>query len=74
MATIRRLEHQPQARSTAHSAVDATYAVVRVQGETLLQIDTYGSSERELLGKKKSQSIRIPAELAPRLIELLEAL
>jgi len=73
VATIRSLEHQAHTNPSEHSEVDATYAVVRVAGETYLQIDTYGSSERKLLGKK-SQSIRIPASLAPQVIGLLDQL
>ncbi len=58
MALVRKFEKIELEKDSWHKAVDATYSVVRVDGEIYLQIDTYGSSERQMVGKK-SQSIRL---------------
>ena len=71
MAIGRRIEHmQPQINSEQTEA-PATYAIVPGErGERWLQIDTYGSAERKLVGKK-SQSIRLTTEAIAELKAIL---
>lgn len=70
MAIVRRLEQQVLERGTSHTEVDATYAIVSdAKGQRYLQIDTYGSNMRKILGKK-SQSIRF----APEAVEQIKAI
>ena len=72
MAIIRRLEPQPLQVEAKHTEVDATYSVVKDgDGQRYLQIDTYGSSDRKLQGKK-SQSIRFAPEAITELRAILE--
>jgi hypothetical protein len=70
MAIVRRLEPQALEKDTPHTEVDSTYSIVHDgNGRAYLQIDTYGSKSRQILGKK-SQSIRF----APEAIEQLKML
>lgn len=57
-------------RNSVHSKVRATYTVFTSGGEKYFQIDTYGSSERELKDKI-SQSIQLDKETAKELIRLM---
>ena len=57
-------------RNSVHSKVRATYTVFTSGGEKYFQIDTYGSSERELKDKI-SQSIQVDKETAKELIRLM---
>lgn len=65
MARVDKLEHIKLDHVSSHSPVACTYDVVTDEsGQRCLQLDTYGSSERKLIGKK-SQSIRLtPAAIA----------
>jgi len=59
MAIVRHLERQPLQIDARHREVECTYSiVVSEDGSKYLQIDTYGSQERKMPGKK-SQSLRI---------------
>jgi hypothetical protein len=58
-------------RSRPHTEVECGYAIVSVDGQTLLQLDTYGSDEREIPGKV-SQSIQLDRSAAERLGQILE--
>ncbi len=72
MAIVRLIEHQPLQVEPPHKEVAATYAIVRGEGgERCLQIDTYGSADREMPGKK-SQSIRLTPEAIAQLRELID--
>jgi hypothetical protein len=57
MAIVRRLDPQQLEVESQHSETECTYSIVKTPGGTCLQVDTYGSSKRMILGKK-SQSIR----------------
>ncbi len=73
MALVKNIIHQPLERDSKHSEVDCTYSlVVNSEGKKMLQIDTYGSSDRKILGKK-SQSIRFSPEAIARLKEILKS-
>ena len=71
MAFVTHLEHAPLEFEARHSDVEATYAWVKdSEGRSCLQIDTYGSAQRKLVGKK-SQSIRLSPEAIAELREIL---
>lgn len=70
MATIRHLELKQLEIVARHTEVGATYSIVQdSEGVRYLQIDTYGSDERKLKGKK-SQSIRLAPEAIAQLIAI----
>jgi len=59
MATVNKITHQALERDTDHSEVECTYDIVTDKyGRRYIQLDTYGSKERQIKGKK-SQSIRL---------------
>lgn len=68
MALVRRLEEQALEKGSPHKEVECTYSIVDGQ---YLQIDTYGSNERKMPGKK-SQSIRFAPEAIAQLKALLQ--
>ena len=69
MAVVRRLERQTLEKESPHTEADCTYSIVVDDQGRYLQIDTYGSTNRQIPGKK-SQSIRF----APEAIEQLKTL
>jgi hypothetical protein len=69
MATIRRLKlHQPD-RLSKQSEADASIILAEFNGEKFVQVDSYGSKDRQLVGKR-SQSMRLSREAFERLVEL----
>lgn len=70
MAIIRKLKRITLEKDSKHTEVDATYSIVHTDGEAFLQIDTYGSKNRQIEGKK-SQSIRFSAEAIKQLQEII---
>jgi hypothetical protein len=59
MALVTGLRHQPLQATSQHTAVECTFDVITDdQGTKYLQLDTYGSKARKILGKK-SQSLRL---------------
>jgi hypothetical protein len=72
MAIVRRLERVTLDRDAKHSEVkDCTYSIFQGEdGSKSLQIDTYGSAERQIPGKK-SQSIRFSPEAIKQLRKIL---
>jgi hypothetical protein len=72
MAIVRHLELQPLQSDTAHTETECTYSLVNGRdAKTYLQIDTYGSAQRKLAGKK-SQSIRFSPEAIRELKEIID--
>ena len=70
MAIVRHLEAQRLEVEAKHTETECTYSVVHDRdGKLYLQVDTYGSPERKMAGKK-SQSIRF----APEAIRELKAI
>ena len=69
MAIVRKLEHQNLEVESRHSETECTYTIVKAADGTYLQVDTYGSRQRRIPGKK-SQSIRF----APEAVEQLKAI
>jgi len=74
MALIKKLSKITMDRNTVHAPVtDATFAVFQDDdGRSFLQIDTYGSSSRKLVGKK-SQSFQFGPDALKQLRAILES-
>ena len=73
MALITRLERMELERDAPHRHAACTYSMVPgPKGSKLLQVDTYGSAQRKLRGKK-SQSIRMSTDVIRELLEILRA-
>lgn len=62
MARITEWEFVSSPGGTRHTEVTATCRLVDVDGETYVQIDTFGSADRKLVGKT-SQTMQISAGL-----------
>ncbi len=74
MAIIRKMEKIDLERDSRHTEVDSTYSIIEdQQGSKYLQIDTYGSPNRQITGKK-SQSIRFSPEGIEQLKEIINRL
>jgi len=72
MATIRKLKlHQPD-RLSMQSDAEASIVLAEFAGEKFVQIDSYGSKDRLLVGKR-SQTMRFSKEAFEKLIELRSA-
>ena len=61
MALIKDIKQLKLERPSKHSETECTFSVINEDGRKLLQLDTYGSSGREIPGKK-SQSLRFTPE------------
>lgn len=71
MALVRVMERIQLEKDLQHTEVNCTYAVVADEtGGKHLQVDTYGSSQRQFPGKK-SQSIRFSPEAIGQLKKIL---
>jgi hypothetical protein len=71
MAIVRHLEEQALQIEASHTETECTYSVVKDKdGKKYLQIDTYGSSDRKIEGKK-SQSIRFSSEAVVELTGII---
>lgn len=57
-------------RNTVHSKVLATYSTFDIDGEKYFQIDTYGSSGREM-PEKISQSFQLDRKTAEYFVNLI---
>ena len=72
MARISSFVPRPKAdRVSAHKAIEAKYSVFECDGLKLIQIDTFGSDEREIPGKV-SQTIQLDASSASALYGILK--
>ena len=70
MALIKKLQSKEPSRVSVHKPIEATYFVADANDERVLQIDTYGSSDRKIPGKT-SQSVQFDEESARELFEIL---
>lgn len=70
MAVVKRIDPMSLEVETRHTEAECTYSIVHYGGIKYLQIDTYGSPNRELRGKK-SQSIRFAPEAIDGLKRIL---
>lgn len=71
MAIIRTLEKISLERDSKHTEVDATYSIIEDSKERFIQIDTYGSKDRKIEGKK-SQSIRLSQAAIHQLKDIIK--
>jgi hypothetical protein len=70
MARISKLVKAEKERHRLHTVVDCTYSTFHIDRTTYLQIDTYGTSERDVVGAV-SQSIQFNRETAAQLKRIL---
>jgi hypothetical protein len=71
MALIAEFTELQKERNQVHGAVECGYTVFEEGGFRYLQLDTYGSLERQIPGKT-SQSIQLSAASAAELKALIE--
>lgn len=72
MALIAQFEPRPLAPRRLHSKVTCGYGVVEVEGTRVLQLETYGTVDREIPGKV-SQSLQLDEAAARELKQLLDS-
>lgn len=70
MAVVKRIDPISLEVEARHTEAECTYSIVHYRGTKYLQIDTYGSADRKLRGKK-SQSIRFAPEAIDQLKKIL---
>lgn len=71
MALIEKMSKGYKERKNIHKKTEATYfLIVDNEGRKYLQIDTFGSTDREIQGKV-SQSIQLSPEAINQLKEIL---
>ncbi len=73
MAIVRNLEKLSLERDSKHTEVKCTFSIIENDEGTSLQVDTYGSKERQEKGKK-SQSIRFAPEAIEQLRKIIARL
>ena len=71
MARIDAFKEKSIERVTRHKPVSATYSIYELDGKKVLQIDTYGSPDRQMPGKT-SQSIQLEESGIAALKKILE--
>ncbi len=72
MALVKRITHHVLGRDSKHKYVECTYSIVNAEeGRKYLQLDTYGSAERKIRGKK-SQSIRFTPDAIEQLKRIMK--
>ena len=71
MALIARFEQRPIEPTRVHADVLCGYAFADVGSRRILQLETYGSSERQIPGKV-SQSLQLDEERARELKRIIE--
>jgi hypothetical protein len=71
LARLNALNERKKDRNSIHEAVDCTFTVFEEGNRRYLQLDTYGSAERQIRDKV-SQSIQLDAESAAALRTLLD--
>ena len=71
MAIVRNLEKMTLEKESTHTEVDGTYSIIHSLEGNYLQVDTYGSKQRQEQGKK-SQSIRFSPEAISQLRDILD--
>lgn len=70
MAIVRKLHQISLEKESKHTEVEATYSIIESPDGKYLQIDTYGSKNRQIEGKK-SQSLRLSQEAIIQLKEII---
>ena len=69
MAIVRRFAEEPAARDTKHTECAGKLRAVESGGEKFIQIDTYGSADREMPGKV-SKSLRLSEDAVQQIIRM----
>jgi hypothetical protein len=70
MALIKAFEHKSMDRNSIHGGINATYTTFERDGRKFIQVDNYGSAEREIPGKK-SQTFQLDVNYARELFDIL---
>lgn len=70
MARVEKLVEREPLRVSIHGEVEATFHIFKAQGETFLQIDSYGAPDRQI-PSKVSQSIQLGDAGRKKLLQLL---
>ncbi|OMC19065.1 hypothetical protein A5736_13895 [Mycobacterium sp. SP-6446] len=70
MALINEFQQVGSERNGVHKPVSCGWRSFQVDGRTFLQLDTYGSDERQI-PNKISQSIQLDREAAETLLNLI---
>jgi hypothetical protein len=71
MALISDFTHVPGERQSIHKPVGCGWKIFDEQGQRILQLDTYGNSDRANPGKL-SQSLQFDRAAAEELVRLLQ--
>ncbi|MEO1492003.1 MAG: methionyl-tRNA formyltransferase [Pseudomonadota bacterium] len=71
MALVNSLVRKDLSRPTLHKGIEASYSFFEHDGRRLLQIDSFGTTEREMPGKK-SQTLQFDDETASQLFAILK--
>jgi hypothetical protein len=70
MARVEKLTEREPLRVSVHGEVEASFHIFESDGETFLQIDSYGAPDRKIPAKV-SQSIQLGAAGRRELLKLL---
>ena len=72
MALVSSITHQALQEPSTHAEVDCTYDIVTDdEGRKFLQLDTYGSKARQILGKR-SHSLRLDPSAIAQLKQIIQ--
>ena len=69
MALVKKITKETR-NAKLHNEVEATFNIINVDGETYIQINTFGSNERHLKGKV-SQSIQLSIDVIKEINEII---
>ncbi len=70
MALIKEFQQAPSDAQKVHGPVTCGYRAFTIEGRRILQLDTYGSTERAI-PNKISQSVQLDAEAARALLDII---
>lgn len=73
MALVERFTAREASRTAVHQKVEGAFMVFERDGETFLQLDTYGSPGRKIPGKV-SQLLQLGRGARAQLLELLSSI
>ncbi|MGW4273794.1 hypothetical protein ACWEGQ_15840 [Streptomyces seoulensis] len=71
MALIKEFQTVTSDTQRLHGPVTCGYRTFTVDGQRVLQLDTYGSTERQILDKI-SQSVQLDVDSARELLKIIE--
>ncbi|MFQ6145049.1 hypothetical protein ACLMNJ_18540 [Streptomyces seoulensis] len=71
MALIKEFQTVTSDTQRLHGPVTCGYRTFTVDGQRVLQLDTYGSTERQILNKI-SQSVQLDVDSARELLKIIE--